>query len=318
MSASESSRGGLNAFLPAGHASIPSPSNVAIEWLFVSPSFAISHYRCRMYDGVGREQAQPWHVIVFPHSGAFELEQFGQRVFVDPNQVLLLNAGAPYTTRHPIGGCDEGSAIVLRPDLLSELCSTHEPAAVDRPQRPFLANRTHVSARAALLQQSLFRGLAGARPLDELVIQESALTLADEVLGSLPRERRLTAGAAARARQRDLVEAARQLIADSYRQSLTLDRLAAQLGASPFYLCRVFREQTGFSIHRYRVRLRLQEALHRIDPARGSLTELALDLGFSSHSHFTCAFRRECGVPPSVARDALTTERLRHLTQQLA
>ncbi|HXB54075.1 MAG TPA: AraC family transcriptional regulator [Vicinamibacteria bacterium] len=308
----------MSPLVHAGNGSIASLSNVAIEWLFVSPSLAISRYRCRVHDGVGREQAQPWHVIVFPHSGAFELEQFGQRVFVDPNQVLLLNAGAPYTTRHPIGGCDEGCAIVLRPDLLRELSSTHEPAVAARPQRPFLANRTRVSARAALLQRWLFRGLAGAQPLDALVIQESTLALADEVLGSIPRQRRPTVGAAAQRRQRDLVEAARQLIADSYRQSLTLDRLAAQLETSPFHLCRLFREQTGFSIHRYLVRLRLQEALSRLDEAHGSLTGLALDLGFSSHSHFTSAFRRHFGVPPSAARDCLTPEQLRHLTQQLA
>lgn len=317
MAPRERSRGGMNASLQTHDTSIASLSNVAIEWLFVSPSLAISRYRCRVHDEVGREQAQPWHVIVFPHTGAFELEQFGRRAFVDPNQVLLLNAGAPYTTRHPIGSCDEGSAIVLRPDLLSELSSTHEPAAADRPQRPFLANRTRVSARAALLQQWLFRGLVAAQPLDDLVIQESALALADEVLGSIrPRERKPTSGAAG-SRQRDLVEAARQLIADSYRQSLTLDRLAAQLEVSPFYLSRLFSEQTGFSIHRYRIRLRLQEALHRLDAARGSLTELALDLGFSSHSHFTCAFRREFGVPPSATRDGLAAVRLRQLAQLL-
>ena len=39
---------------------------------------------------------------------------------------------------------------------------------------------------------------------------------------------------------------------------------------------------------------------------RASLTELALDLGFSSHSHLTAAFHREFGVPPSEARRRAT------------
>ena len=35
------------------------------------------------------------------------------------------------------------------------------------------------------------------------------------------------------------------------------------------------------------------------------LSRLALDLGYSSHSHFTAAFRRSFDVPPSAARKLL-------------
>ena len=37
-------------------------------------------------------------------------------------------------------------------------------------------------------------------------------------------------------------------------------------------------------------------------PRRDDLTALALDLGFSSHSHFTAAFRRAFGRPPAEFR----------------
>jgi AraC-like DNA-binding protein len=47
-------------------------------------------------------------------------------------------------------------------------------------------------------------------------------------------------------------------------------------------------------------------ALPRATEPRASLTELALDLGFSSHSHLTAAFHREFGVPPSEARRRTT------------
>jgi AraC family transcriptional regulator len=32
------------------------------------------------------------------------------------------------------------------------------------------------------------------------------------------------------------------------------------------------------------------------------LTELSVTLGYSSHSHFTAAFRRHYGIPPSLLR----------------
>jgi AraC-like DNA-binding protein len=70
------------------------------------------------------------------------------------------------------------------------------------------------------------------------------------------------------------------------------------VGVSAFHLARLFRRQTGFSLHGYRTRIRLLQALDRVAEARGALTDLALDLGFSSQSHFTDAFRRAFGVPP--------------------
>jgi AraC family transcriptional regulator len=43
----------------------------------------------------------------------------------------------------------------------------------------------------------------------------------------------------------------------------------------------------------------LRVALERLSEGDCDLTELALNLGFSSHSHFTDAFKREFGRTPS-------------------
>ena len=61
---------------------------------------------------------------------------------------------------------------------------------------------------------------------------------------------------------------------------------------------RVFREETGFSLHGYRTQLRLRLALDALAAGR-EIGELAHDLGFASHSHFTDSFRRVFGVAPS-------------------
>ena len=88
--------------------------------------------------------------------------------------------------------------------------------------------------------------------------------------------------------------------------------LARRLHSSAFHLARVFRAETGFTVHGFRQSLRLRSALERLSDHRNDLTALALELGFSSHSHFTERFRNEFGVAPSQVRD----ERLvRHLLQ---
>ena len=91
--------------------------------------------------------------------------------------------------------------------------------------------------------------------------------------------------------------------ADDLQSRLSLEQLGRRVGSSRFQLARVFRAHTGFSIAAYRDQLRLRRALRRLGDPEIGLTELALELGYSSHSHFTARFRREFGLPPSALRD---------------
>ena len=94
----------------------------------------------------------------------------------------------------------------------------------------------------------------------------------------------------------------RRLISARCEQSWSLRRVEARLGISAFRLCRVFRQATGSSIHAYLTSVRLRASLERLEARADDLTTVAMDLGFSSHSHFTLAFRRAFGAPPSAWR----------------
>src|SRR6185503_11374820 len=100
----------------------------------------------------------------------------------------------------------------------------------------------------------------------------------------------------------DAVEHARQLIAREPAGNLALRDLARECELSPFRLCRLFRAHTGQTMTGYRHSLRLRFALERLRDHSLDLTALALDLGYSSHSHFTFVFRRHFGVTPSAFR----------------
>jgi AraC-like DNA-binding protein len=52
-------------------------------------------------------------------------------------------------------------------------------------------------------------------------------------------------------------------------------------------------------VHRHLTVLRLRAALPLLRERPRDLAGLALELGFSSHSHFTGAFRRDYGLTPS-------------------
>ena len=108
-------------------------------------------------------------------------------------------------------------------------------------------------------------------------------------------------GRGARAR-RELANAAREILLTNPGAPHRLRDVAAALRVSPFHLAHTFREETGVSMHRYLLRVRLDMARARILAGEPSLSRLALELGFSSHSHFSAAFRSAVGVTPSEYR----------------
>lgn len=78
----------------------------------------------------------------------------------------------------------------------------------------------------------------------------------------------------------------------------TLAEIANELRVSPVYLTQVFQQVEGLPLYHYQLRLRLALALDLLARYE-DLTTLALNLGFSSHSHFSAAFRKLYGCSPS-------------------
>ncbi|MGB9032741.1 MAG: AraC family transcriptional regulator, partial [Acidobacteriaceae bacterium] len=81
--------------------------------------------------------------------------------------------------------------------------------------------------------------------------------------------------------------------------------IAAEVRGSPVYLTQVFQQVEGMPLYRYQLRLRLARALDLLE-GYDDLSALSLELGFSSHSHFSAAFREAYGrTPTEFKRSAL-------------
>ena len=82
----------------------------------------------------------------------------------------------------------------------------------------------------------------------------------------------------------------------------TISVLATALAMGPHHFTRLFGRSTGTSPYQFIVRRRLAHARHLLKTTGMSLTDIALELGFVSHSHFTSVFRQHHGTPPSAYR----------------
>jgi AraC family transcriptional regulator len=88
----------------------------------------------------------------------------------------------------------------------------------------------------------------------------------------------------------------------SFDSDLSLQALANESGYSRVHFVRMFRAATGSSPHNYLLNLKLERARELLRNPSMSLIDIALDCGFSSHSHMSRLFHKIVGVTPTAYR----------------
>ncbi|MGE5605294.1 MAG: response regulator [Bacteroidota bacterium] len=97
---------------------------------------------------------------------------------------------------------------------------------------------------------------------------------------------------------------AKELIDHNYHQNLTLEEIARSVSISPFYFCRLFREELGVSFTEYLTKVRLGKAVDLL--AQGlSVKECCFALGYNDPNYFSRIFRKYYQVSPSEYRGKL-------------
>lgn len=240
------------------------------------------------------------YLVVFPRTSTW-IQHAGSGPFVaDANIVTFYNRDQEYTRRPISPRGDRCEYYAIAPALLRQIVAMWDPAAADQPARIIRFTHGPSDARTYLQQRRVYAHVRREAHPDALFVEETMLEVVGRLVGMAYGSRRPPGSP-----PRDLVEQAREVIARRFATRLTLTELATATGTSVFHLCRVFRDTTGVTIHAYRNQLRLRAALERVRDARADLSAVALDLGYSTHSHFTAAFRAAYGITPSEARRAV-------------
>jgi signal transduction histidine kinase/AraC-like DNA-binding protein/ABC-type sugar transport system substrate-binding protein len=115
---------------------------------------------------------------------------------------------------------------------------------------------------------------------------------------ALERNRKLSAQA-----QR-LVRQAMAYIHQNYADPLSRAALARHVALSEDYLTACFRKELGVTPITYLNRYRVNRAKQLLTDTDQSITEIALEVGFSDSGYFSRVFRREVGLSPEAYRQA--------------
>ncbi len=85
-------------------------------------------------------------------------------------------------------------------------------------------------------------------------------------------------------------------------KKIVLDEMCRELFISKSYLCHSFKKQTNMTVNEYVFRCKISEAVKLLVYTDKTVTEIAMDTGFESPSHFCQVFKRYAALSPSTYR----------------
>jgi len=266
-------------------------TQLTVHPLLASATVRISDIRCR---GECRHRSDvecsAATRLVFPYRGIYVRHVGRDDAIAEANQLLFFNGGEEYRVSHPVEGGDGSIELVVAEDFLRELAPRDQLA--DGEALGFRRQRRRIDPRAQVLVALLRHGLVH-RAAEPLEAETLALTLVRRSLG----ERTSHSTATSYGRQK-LVDRTKVALSADLARRWSLGEIGAEMGVSAVYLPQIFRQVEGGPLYQYQLRLRLARSLDLL-ATYDDLTTLAMDLGFSSHSHFTAIFRQTYGCSPA-------------------
>ncbi|HEY7638259.1 MAG TPA: AraC family transcriptional regulator [Steroidobacteraceae bacterium] len=267
-----------------------------VAWRYADDRFAVADWSCDGARGIAPPADEfTRHFEINLHRRGWHIRSLARRrYFIDPLHHSLWPAQSGFRLSNNTAHPQAATLLFVSRELLEEALGTIAGTGIATMRR--LRGRP-AHWRSSALTVCHARLLA-TRSEDRLAIEENSLALIRQVVAEAAGS--AVAGVRSQsARRVAVVDRARSYILNRYRESLSLSSIAAASGVAPSTLCENFPCIVGVPVWRYVQRLRLQDAALALGEGATDLSRLALDLGFSSHSHFAQAFRAHFGQAPS-------------------
>jgi AraC family transcriptional regulator len=247
--------------------------------------------------------------ICLPYRGLFVWHVNGDEVVGDANQVVFVRGGEAFRMRGPLP--DGYAELIITPDFetLSELAHVDGQHLADHPL--FAMRSCRIDPELQRFRTWFREWVIAGEHHESLAVEEMVLTLMRSALHQPQRCKAPHRPSTAR-----VIRKAKEYLSAHAADRILLGDVARAAGVSPAYLTDLFSRVEGVSLHRYLTQLRLAHALAALRHC-DDLTSLALESGFSSHSHFSYVFRRTYGCTPSEFRDSMCRRQAVTVTNQV-
>lgn len=251
-----------------------------------------------------------WHnalEVVMPIENGYDVEACGRRFHVQPEEILIIPAGEMHTLSAPKTGSrfifQFDVSILSRIDgyggLQSLLNTCLQITKFSHPHIYGAVRQLLFQIRDEYFDSAEFRELSMYSYLMKFLVVVGREMIRNTAAFSNTRVYK----------QKEYMQKFKNVIAfidDHYAENLTLEAAAAYSGFSKYHFSRLFKQYTGFTYYEYLIFRRIKAAEELLAQPHLSITEIALQSGFSSISSFNRIFKQKKGCTPSEYRGSYT------------
>ncbi len=101
-----------------------------------------------------------------------------------------------------------------------------------------------------------------------------------------------------------IVLKAKKYIDENYEKDLTLDEVAREIAISPYYLSKLFKDETEVNFIEYVTTLRMEKAKKLLEESDESIKEICVSVGYSDPNYFSRLFKKTVGKTPTEYRES--------------
>ncbi|HUN43252.1 MAG TPA: AraC family transcriptional regulator [Acetobacteraceae bacterium] len=226
-------------------------------------------------------------VIAATEAGGSEFKSRGRTEEATESRLLVFNPAEPHSGRMARSRRWRYRSLYLNAAALAAVTR-----AVGTVATPYFAANVFADADLVSAFVALHRAL---EPGNDLLCADEWLAAS---FGTLLR-RHATEGNRVPSAPRDqpLLHHVISLMQAAYAQNLTLDRLAGEIGVTPFQVIGLFKRGTGLTPHAYLTQLRLRAAIRQLRAGQ-PIAQTSASCGFYDQAALTTHFKRAYGITP--------------------
>ncbi len=185
-------------------------------------------------------------------------------------------------------------------DLISDACAKgadplRKVLETDRVAEPFFQKAPTAPVSCAIMNQIFdcpYKGSLGRLFRESKMLELLSTGLSIHLIGQGDASRTISR------RDVDKLHYVRRMLSESFEETPTLFDLAKRVGMSETKLKRNFKEYFGIPVFRMYKQVRMETAREMLLSGEWNVTQAAVEVGYSSLSHFSQAFRKHFGISP--------------------
>ena len=268
---------------------------------YLQENFRLFHLRTQGHEKVEYHYHE-FCKLLFLISGSGGYVVDGQRYLLQPGDVVLVGSRSVHCPELDGEKPYERVIVYISPEFLQQ-----QGAADCDLLEIFSGNRTHVLRLKEHARQKLFKQVSrleealSGEEYGRTLLSTAALLRLLVLLGRFQRQEEVQQPHTVTP-QKGLVLKLMRYIDEHLSEDLDIDRLAERFYVSKYHMMRLFRQETGFTVHSYLLRRRLLHARGLIEGGMRA-TEASAQAGFHSYSSFTRAYGKYYGTTPTGRRD---------------